>query len=376
MSDPTTAPTATGHRVRRVDWLELFFDLVFVVVIKQLTDRLHGEPAPFDFVLVALLLVFAWTVWLNVTMVTNVATDNAPDRRIAVLASMAGVAVLAISIPNALGDGALLLALGLAIPRVAMWPLWLKQQGVRGRRAIRPTIIGPGVAALIMATLLLPEPVRPWVWLVLVIVPIAVTLPMLATLPYIVSHLVERVSLFVMIVLGESVVELILAVEPDQSLLAWGVTLGGFVLICAFFWMYFQGGAQLAERVLEHRSVRVLTDVILIGHYGIVLGLIGVAAGLGAAIEHADDDHLPFAALVALCGGVIVYYLSNVFIGARYGVPWRTLLILSPLTFVIPLLVLLLGQGWAPWLIVLLLIVDTTLHALIGPKVGRKIPED
>ena len=375
MSDAVAAPEpAIVQRLRRADWLELFFDLVFVVVVKQLTERLHGEPGPAEFVAVALLLVFAWTAWLNITLFTNVAEERGPDRRVPVLIAMAGIALIAISIPTAFGDGALLLALGLAIPRVAIYPLWLRSRRVHGRSILAPTIIGPGVSVLILLALLLPEPVRPWVWLVLVVAPLLAGLRGFSGLHFIASHLVERVALFIMIVLGESVVELILAVDPAQSPLAWFTSFAGFVLVCGFFWLYFQAAAPIAERVLEHRSNAVLRDVIGVGHYLTVLGLIGVAAGLGAAIEHADDDHLAFPALVALCGGVIVYHVAQGFIGARYGLPLRAMLLLSPVSVLLPLALILVGQDWAPWVIVVILVAHTAFHGLIGPKIGRKIP--
>ncbi len=377
MSEVAAGPTSDRiHLTRRVDWLELFFDLVFVVVVRQLTDRLHGEPSPAEFLAVALLLVFAWTAWLNITFITNVSGEGGADRRIPVLLSMVGIGLIAVSIPNAFGDGAFLLALGLAIPRVAILPHWVRSRRLHGRGILEPTLIGPGVAALILLTVLLPEPARPWVWLVLVVAPLVVALRGLRSLPVVASHLVERVALFTMIVLGESVVELILAIYPAQSALGWFTSFAGFALICAFFWLYFQNATPTAERVLEHRPVAVLRDVVTVGHYLIVLGLIGVAAGLGSAIEHADEAHLPFGALVALGGGVLVYHLAQLVIASRYGLPARTLLVLSPLAMIIPVLVIVLGRDWAPWLIVVVLTVDTVLHGLLGRVIARRIPDD
>lgn len=90
---------------RRVDWLELFFDLVFVVIVKRLTDLLHGDPAPIEFAVVAGLLVLAWTVWLNVTLFSNLSGDDAGDRRIPVFTAMAGVGLMAVAVPTALTSG-------------------------------------------------------------------------------------------------------------------------------------------------------------------------------------------------------------------------------------------------------------------------------
>lgn len=120
------------------------------------------------------------------------------------------------------------------------------------------------------------------------------------------AHLTERVGLFTMIVLGESVVELILALSIEQSSTAWLVAGLGFTMICAFWWMYFQTGATVTERALQGGSLALLRDVLGAAHYLIILGLIGIAAGLGGAIEHADENHLPAGILVALYGGSAV----------------------------------------------------------------------
>jgi low temperature requirement protein LtrA len=370
-----SAPVEVG-RQRRVDWLELFFDLVFVVIVKQLTDLLHGEPGPFEFLVVAGLLLFAWTAWLNVTTFTNITrAQDIHGRRVAILVAMAGIGLVAVSIPEALGDSAPLLVIGLAIARVAMWPLWLQDRRRRGLGLLRPTVYGPGIAALWIASLLIPEPMRPYAWLVLVVVELVINFAGITHLQFSVAHAIERVGLFTMIVLGESVVELILAVDPAQSPLAWLVTAESFALVCGLFWIYFQSSGPIAESVLPHRSAAVLRDVIGAAHYVIVLGLIGVAAGLGAAIEHGGDGRVPFMALAALCGGLLVYYLANIFIGARYGIPRLALLVLGPLSVVIPIAVLLLGAGWPPWVVVLVLIADVAMHGWFGSLVVRKIPD-
>lgn len=358
---------------RRVDWLELFFDLVFVVIVKQLTDRLHGEPDALQFAIVAGLLLLAWTVWLNVTLFSNLSGDDLGDRRISVFVAMAGVGLMAVSVPTALGSGGVLLIVGLALTKVAMYPLWVISRRRRGLGLLRPTIYGPGMAALWLLTLLVPEQYRPIAWLVVVTIDLIQAFTGLRHVHLVVNHVVERAGLFTMIVLGESVVELILAVDPSQSPLAWVTSVLGFLVIVGFFLLYFRVGSPVAERVLEHRSTGVIRDVIGAGHYFIVLGLIGLAAGLGAAIEYADEPHLPFAALVALCGGVIIFHMANAVIALRYGLPRLVVAMLVPFNVVVPLIVLTAGQAWPPWVAVLVLLAHTGLQGWLAPRIGRKI---
>ena len=117
-------------------------------------------------------------------------------------------------------------------------------------------------------TVLAPPPkksssLRVWVWLALVVGELTYITPWIAGTPFVASHLIERVGLFIMIVLGESVVELILAVHLEQSALAWAVSAGAFLLVCAIWWHYYQAGAPMTERMLAHSSGVVLRDVIL-----------------------------------------------------------------------------------------------------------------
>jgi low temperature requirement protein LtrA len=359
--------------VRRVDWLELFFDLVFVVIVKQLTDVLHGEPRPPDFAKVVLLFSLVWLAWLNVTTFVNLSGDRSIDRRIPVLVSMAGVALIAVSIPEATGSAALLFVIGYSVARIALWPLWTKVNRGTDRGPIHAAIYGPGFAALWLASILVPEHVRPWVWVGLVVAELAFTAPGVVSVRFAASHLVERVGLFIMIVLGESVVELIFAVNMHQSALAWVVSAGAFLLICAIWWHYYQSATPLAERILRHGSGVVLRDVIIVAHFFIVLGLIGVAAGLGSAIEHADESHLPYGAVIALASGIGLYHLAHIEIAWRYGIGPGTLAIVSLIGLVATAVLVLFGAGWPSWLLVAVLLVDAGVHGMISPAVQRRL---
>ncbi|MCS5734742.1 low temperature requirement protein A [Herbiconiux daphne] len=385
-----TAPTAqrTGDAFRRVDWLELFFDLVFVVIVKQLTDLLHGDPGVDDFLLVAGILVLVWAAWLNVVTFVNMVGGTPGGARVPVLVSMAGVGLIAVSIPEVTGDGAPLFAIGYAVARVAIWPVWVRARRRSGRGALRPTLYGPGIAVLWLASIAVPDGYRLWVWAALVVAEMAIVATGLKGTRFIAGHLIERVGLFTMIVLGESLVELILAIDIGQSATAWIISALGFSIICSFWWLYFAAGAPVTERVLGRADavdasdgvgahathvVAVLRDVLGVAHYVIVLGLIGVAAGLGGAIEQADGARLAFGTLVALCGGTALYHAAQVLIAWRYGLPMRLLLVWGVLSIAISAFVIAFGAGWAPWVVVTVMLVDTVLHLATGPLVARRV---
>jgi low temperature requirement protein LtrA len=368
----TPSKAATGEP-RRVDWLELFFDLVFVVIVKQLADLLHGDPGLADFAEVAGIMLVAWLAWLNVTSFVNLSGDRSVNRRVPVLVSMAGVGLIAIAIPEATGSGAILFAVGYAVARVAMWPVWIIVNRGTDRSTLLATLFGPGIALLWILSILVPESGRVWVWVALVAAEIALWVPRLARVPFGSLHLLERVGLFTLIVLGESVVGLILAVRIDQSTSAWIVSALAFVLICSIWWLYYQAGAPLAERMLEHGPGPVLRDVIVVAHFFIILGLIGVAAGLGAALAQADDATLTFGALVSLCGGAGLYHLSQVMISWRYGIGTAHSAILGLLAVAVPCALILFGFALAPWAIIAILIAHSACQGVVSAQVTSRL---
>jgi low temperature requirement protein LtrA len=74
-----------------VSWLELFYDLVFVVLIAALAHRLHGHPHVGDFFVVAGLSLLVWVSWTNFSSLANLSDSLSRERRVLVLAAMAGV---------------------------------------------------------------------------------------------------------------------------------------------------------------------------------------------------------------------------------------------------------------------------------------------
>ncbi len=101
-----------------------------------------------------------------------------------------------------------------------------------------------------------------------------------------------------------------------------------------------------------------LRDVIVVAHFFIVLGLSGRAAGLGAAIEHVDESHLPYGTVAALAVGIGLYHVAHVEIAWRYGIQPVTLALLGVVGLLAAAVLLLFGAGWPSWLLVAVLLVD------------------
>jgi len=144
-------------------------------------------------------------------------------------------------------------------------------------------------------------------------------------------------------------------------------------MITAFWWLYFQNGTTISTRVLGAGSLVLVRDVLGIAHYLVVLGLIGIAAGLGGAIELADSATLPASVVISLCGGVVIYEIAQVLIGRRYGLSGRVAGLWATLTVALGAVVIILGTSWPPWLTVAVLLAGTGVHFIVGPYLARRV---
>lgn len=300
----------------QVGWLELFYDLVFVVVIARITYLIHGDPAPRTLLAAALLVVTVWVAWFNVTALVNTSGGLRPKARPFVLASMAGVGIMAVGIDGLPNGQVKLFALGYAAARVAVWPVWALERRARGRSQGRPFLHGPGVAALWIAGSFVPPPWVFGVWIALLLFELALSAikPAPDAFRFDGGHFVERIGGFVMIVLGESVGQIVAAVGGDRSPMAWVAAAFAFVLLCALWWLVYEATLSRMADVVTAPTNRVM-ELVGGGQLAVIVGLVGLAAGLAGGIQHADANndlpgHLPTGALVALCGGLLLVLLG------------------------------------------------------------------
>jgi low temperature requirement protein LtrA len=229
------------------------------------------------------------------------------------------------------------------------------------------------MGGLWLASITVPDAERLWAWGVLIAVEAAVVLRGFTRAHFVPAHLIERVGLFTMIVLGESLVELILTLSIGQSLTTWLLAGFGFAMICAFWWMYFQTSTMVTEQSLHGGSLALVREVLGAAHYLIILGLIGIAAGLGGAIEYANADHLPSGVLIALCGGSALYHAAHVQIGWRFGVRPLVIARWGVFSIAFSAVVIAFGAAWAPWIVVAVMLTDALCHLIVAPMMARTV---
>jgi low temperature requirement protein LtrA len=207
------APSDDAHRV---GFFELFFDLVYVFAITQLS---HGLLEHLDLRALAemiVLLLAVWWAWVYTTWATNWLNPDSTGCRLMLIGVMAAGLVMATSIPDAFGDGGLTFALAYAAIQVgrSSFVLWaVRADPVRRSNFQRIVMWNAAASVLWVAGGLLSGSARDIAWLAALVVDYAApaarfVVPGLgrsATAEWTVtaSYISERFKLFIILALGE-----------------------------------------------------------------------------------------------------------------------------------------------------------------------------
>ena len=295
--------------------LELFFDLAFVFAMTQVTQLLADDPTWAGVLRGMLALAAIWWAWEAYAWLTSAADVDEGGVRLVMLAATGAMLFVALAVPGAFGDDALLFAVAYFLVRA----LHLVLSGVvaRGDPERRGAILRFAPTALVGASLLivasfLDGDARIAVWVV------ALSIDYLGPVVLGVGrgwrvapeHFAERHGLIILIALGESII----AIGVGAGLvLQTGVIVGaalGIVVVSALWWLYFDVAAIFARRRLVQARGLELHRLALHAygylHLALVAGIVLFALGLKTTLDHVDEalDTVP---AVGLCGGVALY---------------------------------------------------------------------
>jgi low temperature requirement protein LtrA len=309
------------EREQRVTPLELFFDLVVVFAITQVTELMSSDLTWRG--LGRGLLVFAaiWWSWTGYAWLTNALEPEEGLVRAGMFAAMAAMFVVALAVPRVFGSEGVLF--GVAYLLVRLINIGLYAFARKGRR----TDVQPVLARLVPSTIVGPSLIllAGWVeggwrvplWVLALLVMYGGGLigvgPGWRVSP---AHFAERYGLIVIVALGESVISLGVGVahvpHTRGSITA---AILGILVIAALWWTYFDVIAVLARRELEGASsdvqARLARDLYTYLHMPMIAGVVLFALGLKATIEHLDEP-LTAVTAFALFGGLSLHYLAHV----------------------------------------------------------------
>jgi low temperature requirement protein LtrA len=313
LEPPRLRTAADEESERHASWLELFFDLVFVVAITQLAHQLELDHSARGFLIFAGLFVPVYVAWQGYSVYADRFDTDDLALRATFFAAMLAIAALAILVEDvAHGEHSAGFALAYVTLRALMLGLyWRAWRAVpEARPLIRVYGIGYAVGAGIwLASLAVEPPGRYWVWAAAMT--LELSLPPLTTrlhrlVPTSGGHIPERWALFTMIVIGESVVAVALGTaDADWAFEPAAAAVVGFAAVAATWWLYFDRQASV---VLQRGTASVV--VYSYAHLPLLMGLAAMSAGLRLAIEHSRDDSLGAGGSVAFAGGAIVFLVS------------------------------------------------------------------
>ena len=304
------APATGGGEERHASWLELFFDLVFVVAIAQLAQELVDDHSFGGFAIFAGLFLPVFIAWQGFTFYADRFDTDDVLFRLVMLVAMLAIAALAVQIPDvAAGRQDAGFVIAYVVLRSQLIALYLRAR--RHVPAARPLIdrYAGGYAvsvAIWLASLLVDPPARYVLWGVGLAIEYAmpvVAQRIHARLPVDPSHVPERFALFTIIVLGESVVAVALGTANEDWRPASAATAAlGFAAVACLWWVYFDRGIAggLSSRT---GSMQVFTRI----HIPLLAALTAVGAGVHMLIQEAATGAVQSGAAWALDGGAALY---------------------------------------------------------------------
>jgi low temperature requirement protein LtrA len=338
----------------RVTPLELFFDLVFVFAITQVTGFLAANATGEGLLRGGLLLAALWWAWAAYAWLTNTLDPEEGGVRLAVFASSGAMLVVALATPAAFGTEAVVFGVAYFVVRLLHVVLY----AIAGRddpeleaavlRFAPGAVLGP---SLIVIASLFDGPAEIALWAT------ALTIDYGSALvgrgrgwrisP---AHFVERHGLIIIIALGESIVSIgvgAAGLPLDATRIA--AALLGMVVAAALWWSYFDwviyvSQAKLTDATGPERAA-LARDLFSYLHMPMVFGIVLFALGLKVTLGHVDEP-LGIIPATGLSGGLALYMASHVAVRLRTGGGWGhgrptatiALLVLIPVSTIVPAL--------------------------------------
>jgi low temperature requirement protein LtrA len=309
---------APVEREQRVTALELFFDLVFVFAITQVTGFLYREPTWTRVVEAGAILMALWFAWTAYAWLGNTAGSDEGTMRVVLLAAMAPLLVASLAVPHAFGKDALVFGVAYFLVRglhLVEYSLLARGNPELGAAVVRLSrTILPAAGLLVLAGLL-PEPLRAICWAAALAIDYGGLL-LSSTEGWRVepAHFAERHGLIIIIALGESIVAL--GVGASELALDAGVVTAvvlGLAVAGCLWWAYFDVVAAVAERKLREagpiEGARIARDSYSYLHLPMVAGIVVFAFGVKETLVHVHA-HLESVPAAALCGGVALYLVA------------------------------------------------------------------
>jgi low temperature requirement protein LtrA len=297
-----------------VSSLELFFDLVFVFTITQLTSVLAHETTLKGALQVVLMLGVIWWMYSGYVWLTNAVRTDGTERRAFLLAGMGAYFILALAIPKAFTDGGPAFGIAYAIVVAIHTALFTRTTNADTLKAVIGLApFNLATAALVLAGGIAGGTAQYVLWCLAFVCEWITPWVMRGGFTVSAGHFVERHGLVILIAIGESVVAVgVGAADERLDLRLAMIALLGLALSATLWWSYF-GDDSKAQRAMEEAKAEDQQNLAALGfglwHLLMLLGIIGIAAAEKTVVAH------PFDALAArqaiVLGSATAVYMAG-----------------------------------------------------------------
>lgn len=322
MTDPRLSPVR-ATKIQGATFVELFFDLVFVYAVTQLTAFVLHNLTWGGVGRALLLFWLVWWAWTQFTWTLNLADTEHVLVRLPTLLATGLAFFLAQAVPDAFSTAGAWFAISYVLVRLVGLALQAWVIGADQRSSISSwgTFSLIGLALVLIGGLAQPGP-RVWFWLAALLADFA-TARLAGRRVWVLQpgHFTERHGLIVIIALGESLIAAGVASSASERNLTFALTTAGAVIAtCALWWTYFGTlHGRFEERMDSQGAIErggFARDVFSFWHAAVVAGVISMAVAFEEAIAHPD------AALETGAAGALTVGAA-LFVGGLAAAAWR-----------------------------------------------------
>ncbi len=299
--------------------LELFFDLVFVFALTQVTALMSDDPTWQGLARGMLVFAALWWAWAAYAWLTNEIEADEDLPRLVMFTSMTAMLFAALAVPASFGDDAVIFGCAYFVVRLMHVVLFTHATPHVTAHDAMARLAWTAIPAplLLIAAGFLDGPLQAALWVLALALDYGGPLVLgVGGFKVSASHFAERFALIIIIALGESIVAIgvgAAGLELDFDLLLASAL--GVAIACSLWWAYFDWMAIHAERVFSqtegHERARMARDAFSYLHLPLTAGIILVALGIKKTLEHVDEP-LATVPTVALFGGIALYLLGHV----------------------------------------------------------------
>jgi low temperature requirement protein LtrA len=317
VSDAEVELERTEHQITP---LELFFDLVFVFAITQVTGLLSHNPTWGGVLRGMLVLAALWFAWNVYAWLTSAMDLDEGGVRLAMLGSMAAMLIAALAVPGAFGEDAVLFGVAYLLVRVlhlVLAAIVARDDPRRSASLLRfaPTAL-LGALLLVLAGFVHGD-TRIAVWVIALAIdylgPTVIGMgPGWQLAP---AHFAERYGLIILIALGESIIAIGIGTGFHLGAGEVAGAVLGLAVVSALWWLYFDVAAIFARTQLIQASgvarSRLALEAYTYMHLLMVAGVVLFALGLKTTLEDFGGT-LATVPAVGLCGGAALYLFGQI----------------------------------------------------------------